>query len=76
MTNLITNHELQKAVSFAVSKKCAARINEYWRAHGVDARAEVGPGGEISSKLNVTKHIPRSGQGPAVGLVPYREQRP
>lgn len=62
MSNTITNHELQKAVSFAVSKRCAAKINEYWRAHGIDAKADVGPGGEIVSRVSVVKHIPHREQ--------------
>ena len=47
-----------KASCFAASQRSVAKINEYWRQHGIDARAEIAPDGSISSRINVRKHCP------------------
>lgn len=60
-----TNFAALKASCFAASKRSVDRINEFWRAHGIDARAEMSADGEITSRIDVRRHLPsdaRQGQ--------------
>jgi len=59
-----TNHARNRALAFALSRRCADRINDYWAVQGVAARADVADDGRIVSRLDVTKHIPRAEQRP------------